>query len=502
MKKALLIAIIAMLIIALGGVAATAMFLSTPSNVATASFFSLINGITERDEIAPIVDTFNKGSLQFSLDSIEYGGTNVIENSEFHGKLYFADDEFMLTDVDLQVNDTTISGELYVSDDKIYVSEDNILGGAYGFNVSELASQFENSIFAYGSGSDYELSKTNYENYLALFKSLEDAPRFKKDYKNLSKTVSKDIWKIVLNNSEVTAENVTAQIEDKETDVKLVKIIINANAMEGILRDVYDYLLNSPDIEKFITDHEEAITVNPLFDRVYDETKYDSLYNAYTKWLVGIEEDIDHICNNIKDDFDTVTVQITTPKFGAKLLKLEISIEDETVLSLDCGSRGIKYSDKIVLTTDDFSITYEVKESNKKRFDASLILREGKDFANISLLIDKENGKYTVDVEHGYKYFDYATIFSYEITGNITTNIFVTTLTVDKMISTEVHDYGDTKETVYENAFEFGCELVTHRYDIMPDTLDNFKNISDITDSDIDAWIEKIEIGNIGAPAK
>ena len=493
MKKFLLIAIIAILVIAIGGVAATAVLLSTPENLATVSFLGFANDIFERNELSPIVDTFNKGSVQFSLDSIERDGTNLIENSEFYGKLYFNDDKFMLTDVDAKINGTAISGELYVSDDEIYVSEDNILSDAYGVKISELASQLENSIFAYGSGSDYELDETIYEYLLASFKSLEDAPKFKKDYKELSKTVNKNIWKIVINNSEVTAEYANVTIDGNATDVNLVKIVIDADAMEGIVRDVYNYLRTSPDIEKFIVDHEDAITSNPIFDNYYDETKYDSLYGAYTKWLAGAEDDIDKLCKNIKDDFDTVTVQITTPKFGVRLLKLEIMEKDDTVLSLDCGARGIRYSDKIVLSADDFSVTYEVKEDSRNKFCASLSLNEGSDFSEISVLIDKANKEYTVNIEHGYKSFKYENIYSYEITGNISTNIFVTTLTVDKITSEKIYDYGDKKETYYLDTLELGCELVMQRYDIMPDPREDYKHISDITDADVDALIEKIE---------
>ena len=60
-----------------------------------------------------------------------------------------------------------------------------------------------------------------------------------------------------------------------------------------------------------------------MLANIYDEEGYNSFSELYEKWLDEFENEIGNICDNISDDFKSLTVNIATPKLNSKFLKLQ-----------------------------------------------------------------------------------------------------------------------------------------------------------------------------------
>ena len=89
-------------------------------------------------------------------------------------------------------------------------------------------------------------------------------------------------------------------------------------------------------------------------------------------------------------------------------------------------------------------------------------------------------------------YYEYSWEDTYEITGSISKKKDTISLTVD-----EIYNHWETTDNGYttrnEQTTTLDCEVIIDTKDKMPKPIDDFKTISDITEKDIEAWIEKLE---------
>ena len=494
-----LLIIVAIVVVALLGVTvAGVVILNSPSIVIARTAKNTVNGFLNRGEIQPLYSTVNGGSLEFSLGEMsetdDDGEKDVFFDGKASGKLYFSKKALMLSDLDAEIDDFKISnGEVYVSRDTIYVSEDEILDGAYGLNIESLLEDLKNSIFAHNSGSDYELDEEIYEQITDVLEKLEENSKLEKDVRKLSKTILKDLAKIVVENSEITSEKTNTRIGGNKEKVRMVTITINEDAAENIIKDVYDYLCESEDIAEFIEKYEDII-ISLLGDE-YDEDEYDSLKDAYDELLKDAEEYIDDICDEL-DDFGTIEVKIATPKAKSKLLKLEISIDDEKILSVDCGTKGIKKTDSISINiADEIEIAYSIKENNKKAVTAVIKLEIDDSTCEISYKINREKETYTIEYKETYETYSGAKkTDSYVIKGDFINNRNSITMSVDTITNKYTTDFDDdSKDTESKYVITLDASLTIKTSDRMPKVKKDFNTISDITDKDIEKWLEKIE---------
>ena len=470
-----LIALALVLVVAVGGVGG-AVVLNSPSYVAANALTSFVDDLLDRDEIAPIYSAVTGGSIEASVSNVTSYGDDVFDGKA-SGKIYFAKNKIMLTELNINIDDFEIkNGEIYMSEDVIYVSEDKIVGDAYGVKLSELADNLADSIFAADSGSDYAMDKEIYEKLMDALEST-DNKKLTDDAEKLIKTLVKDLFKIVLDNAEIESESASTRIGGKKTDVRMVTITIDDEAVEGIIKDAYDYLLESKDIEKFLEKHEDALA--PLLAEVYDDEKYDSLSEAYYGMLEEAEDDVEDMCDSISDGFEDITLEIATPKLTTKLLKLELKVGKESIFTLDCGKDGIKDSDKVTLQVgDDIKVTYEVKESDSKSYQSCLSVDQYGDVMQYTINIDKQKETYKVTV--GEKGDDE----SYVITGDFITKGDATTITIGKLACEED---GESEEI-----FSSDITITIEKSDKMPSPIKDFKTIADIKEDDIERWMEKI----------
>ena len=464
--KTKLIVLIVTLAVAIGGGATAAVVLNTPENVAGRAISALADDFFERDEIEPISDVFSGGSLDFSLTGMnDNNGVELMDDNCVKGKLYFSDEAFMLKDFDLKLPDVELFGEVYLSRDVIYVSEENILGDTYGVDFSALADDFKGSIFAPGSDSYYELDEDVYDRFVDMFEALADGD-YEKDAKKLLKRVTRDLWEIFMDNADLSKESKKIRVGGKRTELRVVSIVVDGDALKDIIADTYDYLCDSDDIWDFIEEHGDLIYSSE------DET----LADAYEDWLRDLDDTFDELYDEIDSYFTTLEIDIATPKMSAKLLKLEVRYNDETYLTLDVGEDGIKKSEEITLQTRYTEISYKVSDDGDE-FSAGLEIDpvDG-DEVLFKIEIDRENEEFSVIVKStGYDYYTERTL-----KGEYSKKRDTCTIKFEDFILDQ--EYRGVK---YGEHYTLECKLVVDTNDKMPEPEKRFKTIEDVTEKQL-----------------
>lgn len=491
MMKKWIIAIAAAVVVAVGGSVTVAVVLNTPENVIARTISNFASDVLEREEIDPIVDTLKGGSVSLDLKSTD-DESSYLTGTDISGKLYFSNKALMLSNLNAKIGTVEMAGDAYISADAVYVKESEILDGAYGAKFSELSNELANSIFAYGSGSDYALDEETYDRLISLFDSIKENKNLEKDAKKLLEKVFKDLWKIVVDNAEITSESEDTRISGNKTSVRMIIVYIDANAAENIIVDAYDYLKNSDDIIDFIDKYEDMFL--SVLGNYYDENKHDSLSEAYEEFLDDYADAVDSFCDSIDRNFDSITVKMATPKLSAKLLKLEIKVGKETVFTIDCGKDGIKKTDKITVSFSEAEFVYEVKESSKDKFDSVLTIDIDSGKLELSVSIDKKRNTYNVSyTSYDEHYTSYTYISSFTVKGSISTKGDTSTITLDKVVNKTQYDYdADYMDTQNEETLTLDCTIIIDTKDKMPAPITNYNTLSEITENDIKSWVENL----------
>ena len=502
MKTKLLIILAAILVIAIGGTVVGASIANSPENVAASSIASIFTDFLAREEIKPLCDTLTQGSIGFSVDSVKpeaEEGESVVDylkDSSVSGKLYFSKEALMLSDFEAKFKDIKFAGDVYVSENLIYVNEENVLEGAYGVEIKSFAEDLADSIFAPDSNSKYALDEDTYDQIIemldALSESSENNEAMQKDAEKLFEKLFKDLWDIVADNAEIESESEEIRLGGEKTKVRLITIVINDKAMENIINDVYDYLCESDDIVDFLEKYEDSFApmANLINRGMINGEKDISLAEKYEEALEDAEDYIDDLCDSISSDFEDITIEIATPKMKSTLLKLEVKVGKVSVIVVDCGQKGIKETDTIKIEVlDEFDITYSVKQNDKKAFEAELTIGEDEDIV-VSLSIDKKKGDYNATVEVSDNYYDSYTQTTVKnknkfiVKGDYDESGDTTTMTVDKIIFKEDDD---------EFTIDVSATLTIDTNDKIPSAPKDYDTISDITEEDIETWMKNIE---------
>ena len=503
-----------------GIVGVIAYYLNQPEIVAAHSLSNFTDDLLARNEIKPIYDTLNGGSVDFNVTDIKYSDSdeyNETFDMSVKGKFYFAEDAMMLKNFYLYSDNQSINGELYISDTEMYIKETEILKDAYGIRLSTLAEDLSESIFAANSNSDYALDKDTYETLLNVCKMLKNSDELKDDAEELYDDISKDIWEIVIESAEVTSANADVRLNGELKNKRVISIKIDEEALDAIIWNTYFYLRDSQDIMEFLDDHEDSF--EPILEEITD-SGYNSISEAYQKIMCEAEDDVKELRHELRaSDFDSVELKLTTPKLTSKLLKLEVKYNNELMLSLDCGEKGIKKTDTVTLLIPyTLKVTYRVTEPSKNKVNAEFVIDnfdKNTDDFKIFVNINNNTGKYEagyvytyngesyIDYDYttgDYTYLDYSCHVAMNISGKINTVKDTTTITVDKFTLSEKTDYeydyynDYTSYTDYEYSYSVSLrsQFVIDTKDEMPDPI-SYKTIDQIRDRDLDNIIERLE---------
>lgn len=472
--KIKLLAIILSAVIVVGGgtVAGVLIVNNTPENVAIDAITGAFEDLSKREEISPLLNVFKEGSVDVSVDSIKANGIDRLEDGHIKGKLYFSENSFMVEDLDLALDDKSISLDLFVSEDKLYIGENDILDTCLGIVRGEATDDFENSIFAHGSKSDYELSKNITENIskvLEVYDAL-DIKEVKKDAKKLIEDYTAKLYKIICKYAEFESESDDIRLLSKKTSVRLITITIDTDAAVDIIEAYYDFLCEDDQLVKFLDKHEDSIL--PMLDMTDDK----SLSEAYEELLEEAEDAIDQMIANAEtsDEDEVLEIEIATPKLKSDLLKLTVEFDGKTQFVADFGKDGVLKTDKMSITSGSENVVYEISKNDSKKTEANITVNDEEIFA---ISIDKEDDSFKATINE-----------EVILKGDIKTKGKTTTISLEKII-------------VDDETISTDVTIILNEKDKMPTPKDDFDRLDDITEEDIETWIENIS-DLIGANAK
>ena len=450
-----------------GGVTTTAV-MNTPKTVTANAISRMFEDVLARDEIKPIYNMLKGGSLEAQVSEVMLKGADKMKGM-YAGKVYFSKDALMLEDVMVQYGNFKIDADLYVSQDTIYLSEQEVLGGEYGINMDTLAKDFEESIFAYDSRSQ-KYSINDEDTYETLLEAFEDATNSKKATKDAEKILKKYLKKavkIINKNVEYSSEGDKVRLNGEKKNVRAITVEMDEDALSNIIYEFYEFLVEDKSLVKHFEKYETqyAAFVEGL------EGDYDSMAEWYEDILDDAEAGVEEFCEEIENSrtFQDWEFILYTPKAEAKVLGMELNIGKTNIFALDFGTKGVKNTDEITLSVMDKEISYEIKKNDKDEYKANLKVEDTK---IMSINVDRNDDTFEFRVG------------TYEASGKLENR--------GKQIYIAVEKFAYAPNGVAVNEYTTNLEILIKEKDRMPSIPKDFNTIADIEEADMDKVLNKI----------
>lgn len=478
-----LIALAVALFLVIGGSFAGFLIYNQPKNAAIDATAKTLEDFMEREEFDFALSTLKNGSVAFDVKKLqsedEEGSEDLLEGITASGKLYFGDKKLYLDEFSFKRRESKLEGSAYISDKMFYVSEQRVLKGAYGANLDNLAKQFKNSIFAYGADSDYAIEDE--DTFNSIVRALENPTdkSFERDAEKLVERVTKDIWKIVVENAEFESSTDKVKLNDTRKKLRVITITVDGDAISEIIKSVYEYLCDSEDIVEFLEEHGESFAFSLGVEE--DQT----VAEFYEEFLEDAEDKIDELCDNAEDEIDEeLTVKIATPKLRHKMLKLSVEYDGENLVDIDFGKDGAKKSDSIALEIYEEKATFKINQNDRKAYKA--VLEFGA--YDVDINVDRSYEKYSVKVVEKYSSSEYSYLFR----GTLAAKRGTVEMSLDKIILEAKYDASSYyRENTVDN-LDCDISIIAKKRERMPDVPDDYKTIDKLRDEDLEKIISSL----------
>lgn len=482
-------------LIALGCIAAAVILLiiaiacyNAPSAVADRVIGNAIDDFVERDEVDYMLSLLSGGSVDVAFKG-DVDGVAVNANAKLY--LNAEDREFMLDLLKLEAKaegqKVGLTGSIYLSDELAYVSNEEILKGAYGIERGSLAEGLKNSVLHPESESPYALDEATYtalESFLKIADS--DLPEdLEKDVTKVMTRYTEKFYGWIKKYAEFESSKQEISLSDGDKKVRVIFVIITPETVRDICKELRDYIKDDTKLRDLVIEYyteladvlEYSYRLGEDFDirEAYDEM-IDEVDTTLTNMIEGLEDE---------DNESFVSICLATPKSSAKLLKLwviggedidDIEDEDETyeMFSIDFSSKGIKKTKEITYKTPyGDKIKYSINDEEKNVTEYKLQLMDGVTYA---LKLDTKEDTFKLRKTESY----YGEPTTTSIEGKYTTKGDTATYEVKKLkVDGEVVE-----------GFDYDLTVTFEEKDSMPSTEKNVTSIFDLNDEKIEKIME------------
>lgn len=458
MKKIILIATIAIVVV--GAFIGTLAVMNTPRRVVERSLTGVVENVMKRDEMKPIVGILTEGSVQLKVNTTEsdHNIFDIPQGIDMSGKLFISKDGVMLQNMQFYYDGVQLAGDAYMGEDSIYVKNDDVLNGIWGVVRGSASEEFQNSVFAYGSGSPYAMDEYSYKHYLNMLEAYDEKAdiELRKDIEQISKRYVKDVWDIVCSHAEFESDNDKLRIGGERISVRVITVTVDTHAMAGIVEEVYDYIADDDDLADCIEKYGDIYgDILETEYGIHDVSEY------YDDWLDELDKEVERLIDELDHEkSDSIEVKVITPKMSSTLLKLEVSYGSEDWFTAEFGQQGIKKADTIRLDIYGDTYVYKIEQDDSERYEATLSVNNDE---SISLSVNRKRETYQLTVE------------KMKIRGSFIRKSNETTLTVETI------DYDDVTENIY-------VELVLKEKDQMPKAEKDIESIFSVDSSILEQW--------------
>ncbi len=414
-KNLLVIALAVVIIIAAVGVG-VGIYMNRPETVMKTSVQSLLTDVFEREEFGVVSNLLESGSAEIIMSLS--GGDNEVS---LEYKEYFSSkkNETYIEKLKFSANDFSIDGSFYAGEDYMYVSVPDIYGDAVGISRGGSAKAFDSSIFAYDSGSDFELDEDISDSIKILCRIYDDA-QDKKLVEDIEK-VLEDYVKLIMDSigehADIEKENDTVKINGDQVSARVVTVEIDAECFYNVMVDVHEKLEKDKDIPKLIKkygnlieEYVEGTSFEGMIQEGLGEDEDDKLVDVVLESYETMIEDFGDMLDEIEDNLDDadnfkIVVELATKKSSSDLMAFNVSVKTEygknEIIDVQIGKAGIKKTDNVkVEIAEMMTVEFKVKQNDKKAYKAEFTVEEGEtELAKLYAEIDKSGEEFEFGVE-------------------------------------------------------------------------------------------------------
>ena len=377
MKK-IIIAICVAVALIITGIVATVIIINTPSIIIGPTISSAFADLSKRNDVKQIQGVLENGSLEFDMLNVENG-------TDISGKIYFNldDNKFMAENIDIKHGDISLSGSFYLSNNFCYVQNDDILGGAVGIKAGSAADQFEKSIFAFGSGSEYAVDRQTHDIIYEILSAFDDemSEDLKKDSEKLRSRYLANLQSGISKYGKFSSKKGTVKVGDVHMNARTMTVAFDEEALISLMTDFLTFVAEDEKLKEFV------YTYGDKFDSLLASNGIKDAETLYKNIIDGINGRIKDLKTDLKGN--SIELSVVTPKLSTKLLSFTFNINDNgdvTTYGVDFGPDGVKNSDLIRINLNGTLIEYK-RNSDNKSF--SIVVE---DFAKVTYHVDSEGG--------------------------------------------------------------------------------------------------------------
>lgn len=281
-----------------------------------------------------------------------------------------------------------------------------LLDGAYGVSIKNLAKNLPGSIFDPDEETDYSLSDDEFDYFMNMKDTVKNDKNLQKDIDKMAEKYRQLAINTFIKYAEVTKGSKKITVGEETFNCTVISIEIDEEALALAMQDIIDYANNDKELEKLLTRFANS------FAYYEDPDDYlDSFYDS----LDDLEDEL--------DDFEDLNIEIRVDvyvtKAGTRIAQVDASFEvddEELEMSLVLG-KNVNKSKELsfeyeVKDHESYSIVYKVKEDSNKYYEAEIEIESSyyssysgynsTDQFEIGIEWDKKAGDYELKIETDY----------------------------------------------------------------------------------------------------
>lgn len=462
---------------------------NSPSAVADRVLGRAVEDFVEREEIDYMLSLLTGGSVDVAYKG-DVDGVKVDANAKLF--LNADENEYMLQLLQLEAKaegqKLGLTGSIYLSDDTVYVANDEILKGAYGVERGSMEEGLKNSILHPESESPYALDEQTYEALLQLCKVADsDLPEdLEKDMLKVMTRYTDKFYSWVKKYARFETSKQEIDLSDGGKKVRVVYVIITPETVRSIVKELRDYIKEDSKLRdlaiEYYTELADILQYSANLGEEFD------IRDAYDDMIDEVDTTLSNMIDGLEDEDEEsfIALCMATPKSSSKLLKMwfisgddvdDIEDEDEISegISIDFGSKGIKKTKQITIKQAHGSkIKYTVNDEERGITEYKL----SADNTVYALRLDTKED--TFKLRKSVSYYDDTTSTT-SIEGNYTTKSDKATFEFKKVkVDGEVVESAD-----------FDLTVTFEEKDRIPSPEKDVTSVFDLTDEKIEEIMKK-----------
>lgn len=417
-NKSLLAIAAAAVIIVVAIVAGVGIFMNRPETVMQTSVQGLLTEVFEREEFETAADVLMSGSAELIMSMSNAEDEASLEYKEYFG---LKNKETYIEKLKFTVNDYSVDGSFYAGEDYMYVSVPALYEDAIGIVRGRSDKNFGTSVFAYGSGGEYELPEETSDAIKVFCRIYDDALDKKAvaDIEALLKSYVELIMDSVAEHADIKKDSETVKINGDQVGARVITVEIDAECIYNVMDDLCTKLEKDKDIPKLIKKYSKLIDeytegtslegkLQTELGEDEDDELVDAVLEAYDTALDEFRDALDEMEDSLDElSGSKIIVKLATKKTSSELMAFTVSVKESgsktELLDVQIGKSGIKKTNKLKVTVaGETTVKFTVKQDDKKAYKAELTVeQDAVELAKYYVKIDKEGESFELGASDG-----------------------------------------------------------------------------------------------------